>query len=121
TGNAIAGAMSKLVPPGRTVTAGPGDLYQALLDVAGGQSINLEGISGNLDFDLATGEPSASATPVLGWCLGLSGGETKSFDSGQRYDPISNSLRGQFSCPLDVGDGGSPEIANDVDASAASP
>lgn len=56
TGQTIAAGLARTVPPGVMITAGPSDVSRALAELAAGRSIDYDGVTGKLDFDVATGE-----------------------------------------------------------------
>jgi branched-chain amino acid transport system substrate-binding protein len=95
TGANVAKAMSKLVGPGDTKRVGPADLTAVLQGIGAG-GVSLEGTSGRLDFDLATGDVKATGASV--WCLGEDdGGDAILVPStGQTYDAVGDKLVGTF-------------------------
>lgn len=60
SGRQVAQAMSKLVPPGQEISAGPSSINAARNTLASGGTIDYDGASGPLDFDLAAGEAGAN-------------------------------------------------------------
>jgi branched-chain amino acid transport system substrate-binding protein len=66
TGRSLASAIPKLVGSGQAISVGSNDLNQALSALSGGGTINLNGVSGPLDFDLATGDVKQ---PIQIWCI----------------------------------------------------
>ena len=52
--------MSRLVPPGQEISAGPSSINAARNTLASGGTIDYDGASGPLDFDLAAGEAGAN-------------------------------------------------------------
>lgn len=57
TGSNVGAGFANLVPPGQTtIHVGPEDLNQALSLLAQGQTIDMVGVSGPLDFNLTTGD-----------------------------------------------------------------
>ncbi len=67
TGHSLAGAIAKL-KSGPKINVGVNDLNQGLTLLSQGQSIDLEGVSGPLDFDLATGDVNQL---IQVWCIPL--------------------------------------------------
>ena len=59
TGKAIAAGMAQLVAPGPTIAIGPGEgaIQDATARLAMGERIDLQGLSGNLDFDREPASP----------------------------------------------------------------
>ncbi|WP_394830812.1 hypothetical protein LVJ94_30315 [Pendulispora rubella] len=55
TGENLAATLSQFNPPGSTVRSGTADITRAFGLLNSGQGIDLDGLSGNLNFDLATG------------------------------------------------------------------
>jgi branched-chain amino acid transport system substrate-binding protein len=56
TGATIAEGLMHLVPPGTTISAGPYDVSKAIVELAAGRNIDYDGVTGPLDFDVATGD-----------------------------------------------------------------
>ncbi len=56
SGASVADGLKRLVPPGTTFSAGPGDLSNATADLLAGRNIDYDGVTGRLDFDPSTGE-----------------------------------------------------------------
>lgn len=65
TGPAIATGMGRLIS-GRTINAGPSDFGDARTTLAAGSTINYDGASGPLDFQIDTGE---AGTNVARWAF----------------------------------------------------
>jgi branched-chain amino acid transport system substrate-binding protein len=83
-----------------TIQAGSTSIGQAASILGDGGTINFEGASGSLDFDLSTGE---AASPIQIWCIAPSGEAGE--NSGAYYD--GTGLAGEsepaidaFSCPF---------------------
>lgn len=67
TGASVAAAMTRLTEStGRPIEAGPSNINEARNTLAGGGSIDYDGASGPLDFDLTTGEAGAN---VARWVI----------------------------------------------------
>ena len=123
---------------GTKITGGTTGINQALTLLQDKKSIDYDGVSGPLDFDVSTGEAPAD---IVVWCTGLNANSKAEFrDSGQFYDAVQNAVSGTRSnCSglgwaprargaLAVGTGGSAgafrrrrwhgrlEAAGDVDA-----
>jgi branched-chain amino acid transport system substrate-binding protein len=56
TGVALATRFARLLGPGRSIEAGPTDIFAALDLLSIGKTIDLEGVASGLDFDPSTGE-----------------------------------------------------------------
>ena len=98
TGANVAKAMGKLVPPGDVKSVGSNDIA-AVLQGLGSGNVPLDGTSGRLDFDLATGDVKASGAAV--WCLSenASGDAVLVPSTGQTYDATADKLTGSFPDP----------------------
>lgn len=96
TGQRLAQAMSKMVPPGDPIDAGVDGIPQALELLRGGGAIDYTGASGPLDFDLGKGEAAAD---IQIWCLpaGPDGTTLPSTRSGLFLDAANESLQGSIS------------------------
>lgn len=105
TGVTIARGIAKLVPPGPAIDVGlgsdSGNIQRAMSLLTAGDHFDLQGTSGDLDFDLTTGVPSPESTPVQTWCVGYKGAALQYLDAGQLYDPATDTLQGEFACPSD--------------------
>lgn len=69
TGRSMSNAMGKILS-GPAIEVGSNDLNHALTLLSEGTSINLNGVSGPLDFDLATGDV---LQPIQVWCVPADG------------------------------------------------
>jgi hypothetical protein len=98
TGERLARAFGKLVPPGRPINVGLADIYEAYAALSKDESIDLTGATGKLDFDLATGE-SAFDMAIL--CAGVDrdGKASDGIESGLVYSVASHRLEGTMHCP----------------------
>jgi serine/threonine-protein kinase len=98
TGAALARAIGRLVPPGRTVDVGPSGIFDALNGLASGAHIDLNGATGPLDFDLDTGEAPVDLALL---CVKASaeGFADSTVESGLFYDATAGVLRGAMHCP----------------------
>jgi branched-chain amino acid transport system substrate-binding protein len=95
-GAAIAGGLAKTVPPGVSVDVGPDGLAVGVPALQGGMSIDFNGASGPLDFDLMTGDAPAD---ISVWCVGRDAAEDAEFiDSGLYYDGQTPTLLGIDIC-----------------------
>ena len=100
TGAAIARSFERLVPPGRRVEVGPGQIFDALSDLGENRRIDLHGAAGPLDFDLANGESPVDFALL---CLDVDAstpprarGER---ESGVYYRATSRAVAGKLRCP----------------------
>ncbi len=70
TGETLARAFSRLLPPGKPIDVGPDKIFDAYSTLQKGENIDLNGAFGSLDFDTETGESSGSNErswhPLLG-------------------------------------------------------
>jgi len=66
TGQALAGAIPRLLPKGEPIDVGPGGIYSALYALGAGKTIDVNGTSTSLDFDPATGDTSVD---LAAYCL----------------------------------------------------
>jgi ABC-type branched-subunit amino acid transport system substrate-binding protein len=92
TGPNLSARFATLIPgAGRTkIPLGPNSFFQALQILTGGGAIDIDGVSGSLDFDLTTGDAPQDVQficPNQGTSLGY-------------YDPVAKKLvGGPFQCP----------------------
>jgi hypothetical protein len=99
SGVGLARGFSQLVGPGKSIEAGPTGIFDALAILAGGGTIDLDGIFTSLDFDLSTGEtPSdfAILCPAID-DHGRANGED--IESGIVYHPKMRRSEGALKCP----------------------
>jgi hypothetical protein len=100
SGPALADAMQRLLPPGRSVDVGPAQIlgaFETLRSAPDGR-IDLNGALGSLDFDSATGEAPVDYAVI---CLGLDdhGAASAPVESGLVYDARARKLLGALRCP----------------------
>jgi branched-chain amino acid transport system substrate-binding protein len=90
TGANLAEGMKKLVPPGKSVDVGMLNINTTYPDLLAGNSIDFNGASGPLDFDVNTGEAQSD---IQIWCLPKdgNGAATMGQFSGLFYDPKNTS------------------------------
>lgn len=95
TGVNLAAAMAKLHAPGLEIDVGSADSSRAFAALATG-NVTMHGAAGKLDFDLATGDVSATGAAV--WCLGVdaSGKAHLVTQTGQTYSAPEDRLIGTF-------------------------
>ena len=98
TGPAIAEAIPRLLPPGKPIETGPSDLFEALTTLSRGEHVDLDGPSGSLDFDAASGEV-ASDFALL--CPGLDekGNARDDVESGVVFHAGGSGSQGELRCP----------------------
>ena len=94
TGRALAGAISRLVPPGEAVDVGPGGIYPALKVLARGDNIDLRGTLMTLDFDPETGDATADFAV---FCVDPTGARRR--ENGVIFDASTRRLIGADRCP----------------------
>lgn len=98
TGERLAGAMNRLLPPGTPISPGLDGIFDAYAVLRRGGSIDFTGAAGNLDFDPATGESSFEHSIL---CVGLDpAGKLDGVESGLVYSAITHQLEGRMDCPL---------------------
>ncbi len=98
TGTNLAASMHRLVPPGVPVEVGPSGIFQAFTRLRAGESIDLFGAGGPLDFNLQTGENAADLS-ILCPDLDKHGTATGSLESGLVYSAKDGALHGKMHCP----------------------
>jgi branched-chain amino acid transport system substrate-binding protein len=97
TGDRLAQAFGRLVPPGTPIEAGIADIFAAYAVLHKDASIDFTGATGKLDFDLATGE-SAFDQAIL--CVGVGlAGKLDGVESGLVYVARTQRLEGTARCP----------------------
>lgn len=92
TGPNLVAGFARQVPPGAAARVGSANINTALQQLLGGKSIDFDGASGPLDYDLATGE---AASDIQIWCIPLvdkTAGAGKNSDTF--YDPSTKTLEG---------------------------
>jgi tRNA A-37 threonylcarbamoyl transferase component Bud32/ABC-type branched-subunit amino acid transport system substrate-binding protein len=98
SGAAIGGSIRRLLPPGRTIQSGPTDILAALTALSRGESIDLTGPSGSLDFDPVTGEWSPDFS-LLCSVVGADAGAGGDVESGVTYVGKDRTVEGKLRCP----------------------
>jgi ABC-type branched-subunit amino acid transport system substrate-binding protein len=98
SGPAIGAAVRRLLPPGRTIQSGPTDILAALTALSRGESIDLTGPSGSLDFDPVTGEWSPDFS-LLCSVVGMDAGAGGDVESGVTYAGKDGKVEGKLRCP----------------------
>ncbi len=98
TGPNLSRAIARLVPPGKPVDVGPEGIFDAYATLRRGDKIDLNGATGSLDFDLASGE-SPFDHAVL--CIGLdgAGAAAESIESGAVFRSATDRIEGTLHCP----------------------
>jgi branched-chain amino acid transport system substrate-binding protein len=98
TGPTIARGLAKLTPPGRHVDAGPLAIFDGISALSSRSSIDLDGASGALDFDVATGEAPSDFVLVCPHvdARGRLDGEV---DAPLRYRAKTGNIEGRPVCP----------------------
>jgi ABC-type branched-subunit amino acid transport system substrate-binding protein len=95
TGAGMAAGLRKLVPPGAPAELGPATLAEARAKLAAGESIDVAGVSGSLDFD----DNGDVQTDIDIWCVARGDGGTIVLkSSGQYYSATSAKLEGTLDC-----------------------
>jgi serine/threonine protein kinase/ABC-type branched-subunit amino acid transport system substrate-binding protein len=97
-GDQLAHAVSRLVPPGTVVDVGPSGIFTALTVLRRGENVDLNGTTGRLDFDLATGDAPADLAIVCA-DVGESGEAVSGRESGLVFDTAARRLIGEMKCP----------------------
>jgi len=89
TGATIAEGLKRVVPPGLRIEAGPSGVSAALAEFTGGRNIDYDGVTGTLDFDVATGESPGDYNL---YCV-----QSSNFvPTGQYYLASASTLVGQY-------------------------
>lgn len=98
TGERLSRAFGKLVPSGRPIEVGLAGIFDAYAALRKGESIDLTGATGKLDFDLATGEPAFDLAIL---CVGVDeqGRASDGIESGLVYSAAFDKLEGTMHCP----------------------
>jgi branched-chain amino acid transport system substrate-binding protein len=96
-GRSLSRAVARLVPPGAAIDVGPSGILTAFGALRRGESVDLNGTVGKLDFDLKTGEAPVDFAIV---CTELDehGTPIGSIESGLVYDDDKSRLEGQMRC-----------------------
>jgi serine/threonine protein kinase len=97
-GLSLGRAIGRLVPPGQPIDVGPAGIFDAFSALQRGESIDLNGATGSMDFDLKTGEAPFDQALL---CAGLddAGRAADSVESGVVFRSKENRLEGTFDCP----------------------
>ena len=100
TGPTLARSLAKLQPPGPKIEAGLGGIFDAYQELSAGRTIDFVGATGNMDFDLATGEPSFDQA-ILCVATDPTGKAIDGVESGLVYSAAQHALLGGpgMSCP----------------------
>jgi len=98
TGASLASVIPRLTPPGTPIDVGPTEIFDAINKLAGGGRVDLNGATGPLDFDPATGDAVVDLA-VLCVDVDPHGAATGNRESGLIYDATSRALRGTIRCP----------------------
>lgn len=98
SGPSIGAAIRRLLPPGQVIESGPTGILAALTDLSRGESIDLTGPSGSLDFDPVTGEWSPDFT-LLCSTVGIDAGAGGDLESGVVYRGKDGKAEGKMRCP----------------------
>jgi hypothetical protein len=95
SGVGLAGAVRRLVGPGKAVDVGPGQILDVISELHAGRNVDLNGAGSALDFNLATGENS---TDFAVYCLkaDASGHVVDTVESGMRFDSTTGKLVGKM-------------------------
>jgi hypothetical protein len=98
TGRALAEAFGRLLPPGTPVDVGATGILGAFGLLSAGQSVDLNGATGSLDFDPHTGEAPVDLAVV---CAGIDahGAAVEAIESGVVFDGKTGTLVGERHCP----------------------
>ena len=93
TGISVAAGLARTAPPGAVISAGPTDISKAVAELTAGRNFDYDGVTGPLNFDIATGE---SLGDYNLYCVRGDGYHT----TNQYYVSASSQLVGSFgTCP----------------------
>lgn len=98
TGPNAAQGLMQLLPPGAPIQASPDDISKALGILGSGQAIDLNGLSGNLNFDPKTGGVGVD-TEIYCSSVDLSGTAVGFQSSGFKWDHLTGTGSGTVACP----------------------
>jgi serine/threonine protein kinase/ABC-type branched-subunit amino acid transport system substrate-binding protein len=98
TGPALARAFARLVPPGRPIDVGQSGIFDAFAALRGGQNVDLNGATGAMDFDLATGEAPFDQAIVCA-AVDEQGKAYDGVESGMVWAAKTRRLEGTMKCP----------------------
>ncbi len=93
TGANLAKALKRLVPPGTATAVGAEGVNAAFKALGGGKNVDVEGSSGPLNFDVATGD---APSDIQIWCLPEDPAKkaASAQNSGQYFDAATGKLAG---------------------------
>jgi branched-chain amino acid transport system substrate-binding protein len=97
TGKDLADGILRQNPPGVSKPVDPGEVESTVTVLINNGDIDMEGVSGNLNFDPDVGD-------LLGqyesWCMGDDGSGGLTFThAGQFWDTVTEMMTGEFCCP----------------------
>jgi hypothetical protein len=97
SGESLARAIARLLPPGKSVEVGPGAIFDGFATLRAGEKLDLRGAFGSLDFDVSTGEVAFDHALL---CVGVDDNGRASFgvESGVVYASGTNRLEGALRC-----------------------
>ncbi len=98
SGAALSRAVKRLVPPGRPTDVGATSILDGFSVLRRGQSIDLVGATGGLDFDLTTGEAPVDQAIVCAHS-DERGYADDSMESGLVFNSTKRALEGSLRCP----------------------
>ncbi|WP_050433214.1 ABC transporter substrate-binding protein [Chondromyces crocatus] len=100
TGHELASGLAKMVPPGQLVNAGVDSLSTTFSLLGRGESIDFNGASGPLDFNVETGE---APSDIQIWCMpaNANGVAQSNVFSGMYLSATSGSLTGTIGAVCD--------------------
>jgi serine/threonine-protein kinase len=97
TGESLAASFARLIPPGTPIDATPASILDGATRIRRGESIDLQGATGKLDFDVETGE---ALSDVAALCMEVQDGRASgSVESGLVYDVTTRRVSGALRCP----------------------
>jgi serine/threonine-protein kinase len=97
TGLALGAAIPRLTPPGPRIDVGPSGIFDVISRLASGGRVDLNGATGPLDFDLATGDAPVDLA-VLCVDVDARGAASGNRESGLVFDATAGALRGVMKC-----------------------
>jgi hypothetical protein len=98
TGDRLARAISRLVPPGKPVDVGMSGIFDAYNVLRSGHNIDLNGATGRLDLNAGTGETSFDYS-ILCFASGEDARSSEAVESGLVYASTSKKMQGTMRCP----------------------
>lgn len=99
SGPAIARVFGRLTGSGRPIEVGPSQAFEALSELWGGRTIDLDGAGSSMDFDLATGEVPFDYALVCARADPKGAALPQSDPSGLSYRTKTRSVEGSVRCP----------------------